>query len=167
MRADPVLTAARFINTARERAVKLNCLASVGIISAFPGSVNTVPEKVVFSLDLRSRDEKSLELLELELHEEQKCRSPFANAWLFDPKDPTKYSLQLKDEESLGERCRVEWQTDSISHAVKFDESCIQCVEDSVKASFGHESTLDISERMVSGAGASLTFHSYLNLHLV
>ena len=164
MRSDPMLSAARFINAARGKAVKHNSLASVGIISAFPGSVNTIPEKVMFSLDLRSRDEKLLKQLEAVLRSGEDWRPYFETSCMI--KNSGDYHLEVENRKSiLGDRCYVDWQVDSISHAVKFDESCIQCVEDSVKASFGGESTLtDVSERMVSGAGASLMFSTSLVL---
>ena len=169
MRSDPVLRAAWFIHDIRQRAVNFNCLSSVGIINAFPGSVNTIPEKVVFSLDLRSRDDSTLDKLEMQLQKDSEWKvSPMKFGLNFDPKKPEIYRTEEQMIQQISDQhCRVEWQTDSISHAVKFDESCIQCVKDSVKDSFGDATPLaGVSERMVSGAGAYLNLCFYPSLLL-
>ena len=165
MRSDPAIAAANIINFARRRALALKCLASTGIITAFPGSVNTIPEKVVFSLDLRSRDVQSLRNLELALQqdvnwnqEKQQRKGRFSVSRLQSSEKEEK--AREMEAKLVSGHCLVEWQTDSVSDAVKFDESCIKCVEDSVRSSFGAESTLeDVSERMTSGAGSFLTPH--------
>ncbi|PMZ61375.1 Zn-dependent hydrolase, partial [Pseudomonas sp. FW306-2-11AA] len=51
-RADALYAFARMMVRAREVASSQGCLASVGIIEAKPGSVNTVPGTVSFSLDI-------------------------------------------------------------------------------------------------------------------
>lgn len=72
-RSDALLTACRLIIHSHSAAISMNSLASTGILNLKPGSTNTVPGFVSFSLDIRSSSDKKLALLE------EKLRSEFAN----------------------------------------------------------------------------------------
>ena len=154
MRSDPVVAAACIIRDARKKAFELDCLASTGMINAFPGSVNTIPEKVVFSLDLRSRDVQKLEKLEQILQHDHDWTRVYGSTSMLESINQETKAMEKKLKIKDG-HCLVEWRTDSVSDAVKFDESCIECVENSIKNFIGTKSTLeDVSERMTSGAGS-------------
>lgn len=60
-RADPLHTASEIISSLRGIAMAKGGLASVGIINAKPGSTNTVPDQVAFTLDIRHEFDKELE----------------------------------------------------------------------------------------------------------
>lgn len=59
-RTDALLNAAQVMIEAREIAQKYGGLATVGIIKAEPGSVNTVPGRVVMSMDMRHPSDDAL-----------------------------------------------------------------------------------------------------------
>ncbi|MCL2163331.1 MAG: M20 family metallo-hydrolase [Oscillospiraceae bacterium] len=69
-RKDALLASARFISLIPEiiRNFGAGCtVATVGSIKAYPGSVNVVPGKCVFSLEIRDKDETIIDLVEHEL----------------------------------------------------------------------------------------------------
>ena len=100
---------------AREIAASKGCLASVGIVEAKPGSVNTVPGLVNFSLDIRGPETDMVQVVEAELKKE------------FD-------AIAAEEGKGIGKPCRVEWTLDFDSPAIKFHESCIDCVQQSAGA---------------------------------
>jgi acetylornithine deacetylase/succinyl-diaminopimelate desuccinylase-like protein len=53
-RSDALLTASKMIVHSHNRASEMGCLASTGVLTLKPGSTNTVPGEVGFSLDIRS-----------------------------------------------------------------------------------------------------------------
>ena len=110
-------------------AVKHSSLASTGIMKLDPGSINTVPGKVVFSLDLRASEDKVL----LDMEEEMKHE----------------FSSICKS------KCEVSWTTDFESEVVKFSSECIRCVEDSTRALFGIDQQSMVA-KIYSGAGSYL-----------
>ncbi len=134
-----MLTAAKLIVHSHNKASELGCLASTGILTLKPGSTNTVPGFVTFSLDIRTKeDEKLLEL-------ETALRKEFAEI----------ASGEMGGLNSLGTKgrgCRVDWQLDADSPATRFHEDCIKCVEDSATAMLGTSAGSHI-QRMTSGAG--------------
>lgn len=144
-RSDALLTAAKLILHSHNKAAELGCLASTGILNLKPGSTNTVPGFVQFSLDIRTADDARL--LELE-HSLKADFAIIANGEVVD-------SLNLQG--TRGKGCTVIWQLDTDSPATKFHEDCIQCVESSAGDEFGTASV----QRMTSGAGhdRSTSFH--------
>lgn len=58
--------------TAREIATRHGGLATVGIIKADPGSVNTVPGRVTMSMDMRHHSDDALAHMIDELHHKSK-----------------------------------------------------------------------------------------------
>jgi hydantoinase/carbamoylase family amidase len=137
-RSDAMLTAAKLILHSHNKATEMGCLASTGILTLQPGSTNTVPGQVQFSLDLRTGDDAAL----LRLEEILK-------------KDFVKIAADeivgtLNTEGTRGRGCTVDWKTDFASHAISFHEDCIQCIEASAKDLLGSD---ELHQRMVSGAG--------------
>lgn len=132
-----MLTAAKLILHSHNKSTELGCLASTGILKLKPGSTNTVPGYVQFSLDLRTPDDAKLLRLEetLKLDFEQIAKGADAG--------------NLNAQGTKGKSCEVIWKTDSVSPSVLFHNDCISCIEDSAKALFGEGS----SKRMTSGAG--------------
>jgi hydantoinase/carbamoylase family amidase len=137
-RSDAMLTAAKLILHSHNVASELGCLASTGILTLKPGSTNTVPGFVQFSLDIRSRDEDKL------LYLEQSLKRDFAKIAAGEPIGG------LNSHGTRGKGCTVQWQRDTTSPAIKFHDDCIQCVEESAEDALGVK---DLVQRMTSGAG--------------
>lgn len=143
-RADALLCAAKMILHSHRLAVKYEALASTGIIKSSPGSTNTVPGWVQFSLDIRaSRDDV---LLDMEEH----LKSDFDKIAKGD------YVNGLNDDLGVfGRPCTTEWTLDAPSRAIRFDSSCINSVRQSADDVLGHRSK-DLVQDMISGAGTSM-----------
>lgn len=145
-RADALYASAKMMVRAREIAMKYNCLASVGIVDARPGSVNTVPGNVNFTLDVRGLENEAVLGCETELKKE------------FD-------AIAAEEGSGIGKPCRAEWTLDFDSPAVKFHEDCIQCVSESATAVVENDnSSIRSPESLVrqigSGAGHDTVFAS-------
>lgn len=143
-RADALLAAARMMVKARETAREVGCLASVGVVEVRPGSVNTVPGLVRFSLDVRAVEDSIVHSCEEILKRE------------FD-------KLAVGGGDSIGRPCKVEWKLDLDSPATKFHPDCISCVESAAVAVLtdfegGKEGKL--TRKMTSGAGHDSVFAS-------
>jgi acetylornithine deacetylase/succinyl-diaminopimelate desuccinylase-like protein len=147
-RSDAMLTAAKLILHSHNKAAELGCLASTGILTLKPGSTNTVPGFVQFSLDIRSREDQKL--LELE----NALKSDFAQI------AAEKEVGGLNTLGTRGRGCTVEWQLDTDSPATKFHEDCVKCVEASAKAMLGTDAGGKV-RRMTSGAGHDM-YEKYL-----
>lgn len=119
-------------------ATELGCLASTGILTLKPGSTNTVPGFVQFSLDIRSRDEDKL------LHLEQLLKRDFAKIATGDAIGG------LNSQGTIGKGCTVSWKGDTTSPAIRFHKDCIHCVEESAEDTLGIK---NLVQRMTSGAG--------------
>ena len=138
-----MLTAAKMIVRSHARATELSCVASTGVLTLKPGSTNTVPGEVKFSLDIRSGSDDQLMKLEKKLQED--------------------FEVIARDEVLEGETrqgtkgrgCSIQWNLDASSKATRFDDSCIQCVKDSAAAMAKREGVAfnDIAlDNMISGA---------------
>ncbi|CAG8951712.1 hypothetical protein HYFRA_00005512 [Hymenoscyphus fraxineus] len=139
-RSDALLCAAKLILHSHNRAAEKGCLASTGILGLKPGSTNTVPGFVTFSLDIRSRDDGQLRELENALKEgfERIARGEDVGG--------------VNERGVKGRGCSVEWRLDTDSPATKFHEDCVRCVEESAKSLVGVEDGIQV-QRMTSGAG--------------
>lgn len=139
-RKDALLTAAKMILYSHDMASEMGCLASTGILELKPGSTNTVPGWVKFSLDIRSKEDEKVKELERVLREgfEGIARGDVVGG------------LNKRGTRSRG--CVVEWREDSDTKATKFDEDCIRCVEESASAMLGANDGVKV-QRMTSGAG--------------
>lgn len=143
-RADALYAFAQMMVRAREVAAARRCLSSVGIIEAKPGSVNTVPGEVSFSLDIRGPETTLVAEVENELRKD------------FD-------AIAAKEGAGIGKPCRVEWTLDFDSPAVRFHEDCIDCVQQSayaVVADAPVEDTKSLVRPIMSGAGHDSVFTS-------
>ena len=135
-----MLAAAKMILHSHRLATKYACLASTGILTMSPGSTNTVPGAVRFSLDIRAGEDSRLMMLEHELKVD------------FDKIAKNETVDDLNESGTIGRGCTVEWTLDAPSEAIKFDEDCIRCVDESARELFGddHEK---LTQEMISGAG--------------
>ncbi|KAL3427164.1 beta-alanine synthase [Phlyctema vagabunda] len=146
-RSDAMLTAAKLILHSHNKASELGCLASTGILTLKPGSTNTVPGFVQFSLDMRSpHDTKVLEL-------EEALKSDFAQI------ASGEVIGGLNTFGTKGKGCTVNWRLDTTSPATLFHEDCIQCVEASAKDMLGLQAN-ELVQRMTSGAGHDSVYTS-------
>lgn len=143
-----MLTAAKLILHSHNKATAMDCLASTGILTLKPGSTNTVPGFVRFSLDLRTGEDARLARLE------EVLMADFAKIAAGEDID----GINAKGTKGRG--CSVEWQVDSVSPAVRFDEDCIQCVEDAARDMLGAEADEGKVQRMTSGAGHDSVYTS-------
>lgn len=141
-RADAMYAAAKMMVVAREVAQKHNCLASVGIVEIKPGSVNTVPGFVSFSLDIRSPEDAKVDICDAELRKE------FA-------------AIAAEEGKGIGKPCRVDWKLDFQSPAINFHPDCIECVTESTKALVADGPNPESLYRTIwSGAGHDSVFTS-------
>ncbi|KAL4778808.1 hypothetical protein BJX76DRAFT_122028 [Aspergillus varians] len=143
-RADALYAFACMMVRAREVAASQGCLASVGIIEVKPGSVNTVPGTVSFSLDVRGPKTELVEVVEAQLRKD------------FD-------SIAAEEGKGIGKPCRVEWTMDFDSPAVNFHPDCIECVQvsaEAVAADAGGADPKSLVRTIMSGAGHDSVFTS-------
>jgi len=146
-RADAMLTAAKLILHSHNKATELACLASTGILTLKPGSTNTVPGFVRFSLDIRAREDEKVTQLE------EALKNDFAKIAAGDDIGG------VNTRGTKGRACTVDWQLDSVSPSVKFHEDCIRCVEASANGMLGTKSA-GLVQRMTSGAGHDSVYTS-------
>ncbi|KAF6231267.1 hypothetical protein HO173_010599 [Letharia columbiana] len=146
-RSDAMLTAAKMILHSHRLATKHSCLASTGILTLKPGSTNTVPGFVRFSLDIRAGEDDRLMMLEHELKVD------------FDKIAKNEAVDDLSESGTIGRGCTVEWTLDAPSEAIEFDENCIRCVDESARDLFGDEYE-KFTQAMISGAGHDSVFCS-------
>lgn len=141
-RADALYASAQMMVRAREVAAKHGCLASVGIVDIKPGSVNTIPGYVSFSLDFRGPESDDVAVVDAEMRKEFEI-------------------IAAEEGKGIGKPCTVEWQLDFDSPAVKFHEDCISCVAESSKAVVADAPDPDSLYRTIrSGAGHDSVFTS-------
>jgi hydantoinase/carbamoylase family amidase len=126
-RADAMLATARIIDRAHQLARKHSGLASTGIISAEPGSINTLPSSVVFTLDVRHASGEKLSRLIADI------RSAAAD---------------LTSEPST-QGCAIEWRTEFESPEIRFNAACIDAVREAAVRTVGADAAMDV----YSGAG--------------
>lgn len=106
-----------------------------------PGSTNTVPGFVQFSLDIRCLEDSRLQEIEQALKED------------FNRIAAGEDFVTLGCKGTTGKGCIVDWKLDTDSAATYFDEDCIQCVEQSAKDMLGMHAHANACQRMISGAG--------------
>lgn len=142
-RADALYAFSRMMVRAREVAASHGCLASVGIIEAKPGSVNTVPGLVSFTLDIRGPQTDAVAAADAHLRKE------------FD-------SIAAEEGKGIGKPCRVEWIMDLDSPAVNFHPDCIGCVQESAEAVVADAGPdpKSLVRTIMSGAGHDSVFTS-------
>lgn len=138
-RVDALYLAACLIKEVRGLASEEGGLASVGIIKAEPGSVNTVPGKVTMSLDIRH-------------HKDEKRDAIIAAV--------EKYLEVLREQSKIKGKpgVKIDLVEDFSSAAVRFDSTAILCVSKAASA-FLQPGQKEI-RRMTSGAGHDSVFTS-------
>ena len=116
-------------------AKKRNGLATTGIITTDPGTINTISHTVRFTLDIRHVEDESLDKMMKE------CEAEF---------------LKISRDDS-DNSCQVEWELLVDSPAVHFNEECISAVEQSAadicRTLPQKPSGEKLYKPMVSGAG--------------
>jgi len=146
-RSDAILAASKMILHSHRAATKMKALASTGILTLTPGSTNTVPGSVKFSLDIRAPADETVQAMEDEIKDSFALIASGADVG------------GLNQDGTQGKPCKVKFQTDSVSEATLFHEDCIRCVSDSAASIFGPEA-LDLTKPMTSGAGHDSVFAS-------
>ena len=112
-RSDSMLLTAKLILHAHNMAAaESGCLASTGIVTVTPGSINTVPGLVSFTLDLRAAEDARLMRLESQLKADFEKIAQGAPVG-----DLNKGGIS-------GRACTVEWVLEFSNTAVKFDPDC-------------------------------------------
>ncbi|KAK5158172.1 hypothetical protein LTR04_005243 [Oleoguttula sp. CCFEE 6159] len=146
-RADALLAASKMILHSHRAATAAGALASTGILTLRPGSTNTVPGSVRFSLDIRASKDSTVEAVEAD------CKAAFARIAAGEDVG------DLNAGGTPGRPCTVAWTTDSVSPAINFHADCIRCVTDAAGDLFGSEVGA-LTKEMVSGAGHDSVYTS-------
>lgn len=147
-RADALLMASRMIAHSNRVARKHSALASTGILTLSPGSVNTVPGSVRFSLDVRAPVDETVEAVEAELKRDFEVLARGGSV----EGEPAGYE---SSEKPLP--LSVNWTTDFVSPAVLFHKDCISAVRAAAQSVLGDEA---LYRDMRSGAGHDSVYAS-------
>ncbi|KAG5770187.1 hypothetical protein H9Q72_002852 [Fusarium xylarioides] len=127
-RKDPVLSASKMLVAANTIAKKHDGLATTGIFTTDPGTVNTMAHTVKFTLDLRHvKDEVLAEMV-------KECETEFQRI--------------SHDDSEKG--CEVDWELLVDSPAVKFSQECISVVEQSAADDVGVYGALRMPDEIQS-----------------
>lgn len=148
-RADALLLASKLITHSNRVAAKHSALASTGILTLSPGSVNTVPGNVRFSLDVRASADSVVEAVESQL------RRDFETLARRGSIDGDGRASSQSEEGGLP--LSVTWKTDFESPAVLFHQDCISAVRAAAKSVLGDEK---LFRDMTSGAGHDSVYAS-------
>lgn len=148
-RADALLAASKMILYSHRAATAKGALASTGILTLKPGSTNTVPGTVQFSLDIRAPQNDTVQAVE------DACKKAFAELAAGKNIEGLNSGCTPSDR-----HCSVEWRTDSVSPAITFHHDCITCVTNASKDLFGAEAVEEMTKGMTSGAGHDSVYTS-------
>ncbi|KAI0533425.1 hypothetical protein GGR58DRAFT_486722 [Xylaria digitata] len=144
-RADAMLLAARLITHSHRLATKHAALVSTGILTLTPGSTNTIPGHVSFTLDVRAPADSTVAAVEADLKRDFAALAAGENI------------LGLLDEATPSKPLEVSWRTDSVSPATLFHHDCIAAVRASAEAVTGDKKRV---RDMTSGAGHDSVYAS-------
>lgn len=97
-------------------ATKYGAVVTTGIINSSPGSVNTIPGQVRFTLDARAPADETLDTIEEEMKRDFAILAAGGNVG------------GLRDGATPGKPQTISWQTDTVTAATKFDKECIEIV---------------------------------------
>ncbi|EMD96183.1 hypothetical protein COCC4DRAFT_124537 [Bipolaris maydis ATCC 48331] len=143
-RADALLATSKMILHSHRLATANDTLASTGILNLKPGSTNTVPGEVTFSLDIRSpKDEMVQKMKELILRDFPKIAAG-------EDVGASNYGC------TPGLPLTVEIMEDFDSPATKFHAECIASVRQSAHSIVGSHASME----MTSGAGHDSVYAS-------
>jgi hydantoinase/carbamoylase family amidase len=146
-RADALLTASKMILHSHRLATAHAALASTGILNLKPGSTNTVPGSVTFSLDIRSKNDSTVSALKAAV--ERDFAAIAAGADIDGLDHGCTPSLPLS----------VEITEDFDSPATVFHADCIHAVRQSALAALGPDAHSLVMD-MTSGAGHDSVYAS-------
>lgn len=144
-RADAMLLAARLIMHSHRLATTHSALASTGILTLSPGSTNTIPGRVSFTLDVRAPADATVDAMEVAL------KRDFAKLAAGEDIDG------LLAGSTPAKPLSVEWRTDFVSPATIFHPDCIAAVRASAEEVTGSSSLV---RDMTSGAGHDSVYSS-------
>ncbi|KAI0904617.1 hypothetical protein F4823DRAFT_614417 [Ustulina deusta] len=144
-RADALLLAARLIAHSHRLATQHAALASTGILTLTPGSTNTIPGRVSFTLDVRAPTDSTVEAMEADLKRDFAALAAGENV------------LGALDGATPSKPLAVSWRTDSVSPATRFHPDCIAAVRASAEAVTGDRRLV---RDMTSGAGHDSVYAS-------
>ncbi|EOA90936.1 uncharacterized protein SETTUDRAFT_125301 [Exserohilum turcica Et28A] len=143
-RADALLTSSKMILHSHRLATANSALASTGILNLKPGSTNTVPGEVTFSLDIRAqKDETVQKLKEMILRDFPKIAAG-------EDVEGSNYGC------TAGLPLTVEIVEDFDSPATKFHVDCVTAVSQSARSIVGP----NLAMEMTSGAGHDSVYTS-------
>lgn len=150
-RSDALLAASKMIIATRELAHDKGGLATVGIIIAKPGSTNTIPGYIRFSLDVRAKSDGLRDDICDELME---TFGKIAHA-------DAAYLKATTNRPEAHPDALFNWsvRVDSTSTAINFHNDCIESVRAGAEAVFGPQ-TPDMTRSLVSGAGHDSVYTS-------
>lgn len=143
-RADALLTASKMILHSHRLATANSALASTGILNLQPGSTNTVPGSVSFSLDIRSPNDETV------AHMQRLIERDFPRIAAGEDVDGCNTGC------TPGLPLTVEIVEDFASSATKFHQDCISAVRQSahqILSSPSNPSGRNLVMEMTSGAG--------------
>lgn len=143
-----MLLASKLILHSHRLATAHNALASTGILKLSPGSTNTVPGAVSFSLDIRSPSNSVVLALEEQLKED------FARLAAGEDMG----GLQAGGTPGRSEHFDVKWRTDSQTTATVFHEDCVRTVREAAMDVLGGKA--ELIRGMASGAGHDSVYAS-------
>ena len=132
-RSDAMLFTSLFLARSNEVAHAHGGLATTGILNLEPGSINTIPNKVTFTLDIRHHSDAVLGEMEAALRgalDEMQSGSAVGVV-------------------QSARGCRVKVEQTFHSPAVHFDERCVGMVRAAAERLVGGDKVMDV----VSGAG--------------
>lgn len=154
-----MLLAARMIVHAQHLAASKGAVASTGILTTLPGSVNTVPGHVRFSLDIRAPLDATVDELEASLRTDFGALAQ-GEATAYAPAAP-RGGLPLS----------VAWQKDTVSPATRFHPDCIEAVRAAAYSVLGGTNVAGalasaagpttLVREMTSGAGHDSVYTSW------
>jgi acetylornithine deacetylase/succinyl-diaminopimelate desuccinylase-like protein len=133
---------------AHRRATAHSALASTGILNLKPGSTNTIPGEVRFSLDIRSPRYETVTDLEAELKRDFAAIAAGEDLG----------GLHSGGTPGRNEAFEVSWTEDSNTAATVFHEDCVQCVREAAEQTLGSK---DLFRDMTSGAGHDSVFANW------
>ncbi|KAF2199356.1 amidase [Delitschia confertaspora ATCC 74209] len=147
-RADALLTAAKLILHSHRLATANNALASTGILHLTPGSTNTVPGSVTFSLDIRAGKDETVDKMTQLIERDFPAIASGSN--ILNSQEGCTPSLPLS----------VSITQDFNSAAINFHDTCISCVKEAAASVLGLEKVDALTREMVSGAGHDSVYAS-------
>lgn len=115
-----------------------NCVATTGTLEISPGSVNTIPGCVSFTLDVRAPADETLDKIESDMKRDFAALAAGEDIG------------GLRTGGTRGKPLTVAWQTDANTAATRFHPECVDIVRASAVSVTGSDSLV---RDMTSGAG--------------